>query len=65
MRDYRKLIDKKVIITDRESMYYKDWGTIIAYDGDYFHVAIADGDDTVPVFERNQFKIYMQSITKI
>lgn len=52
-----KLIGKRAIITDPESMYCGEWGIIDHYDGDVYHIKIANGSDSVPVFDRNQFKV--------
>lgn len=54
----KDLTNKVITITDKESMYYKEWGTIKFFDGDYYHVAIADGKDSMPIFSRDQFKLY-------
>jgi hypothetical protein len=53
-----KLIDQKVYITDKESIYYGEWGIVKAYDGQCYHIAIANGTDCMPIFDRKQFKIY-------
>lgn len=52
-----KLIGKRAIITDPESIYCGEWGIIAHYDGDVYHIKIANGSDTMPVFDRNQFKV--------
>lgn len=52
-----KLIGKKVMITSKYSFYYGEWGTIIDYDGDYYHVAIANDIKSAPIFARNEFKL--------
>lgn len=52
-----KLIGKKAYITDAESMYYGEWGTIAAFDGDGYHIRIANGNDSLPIFTRKQFKV--------
>jgi len=52
-----KLIGKKVDITDKDSIYFGDWGIIKSFDGDVYYIAIFNGTDSIPVFERNQFKI--------
>lgn len=52
-----KLIGKRAIITDRESIYFEEWGIVAFYDGDLYHIRIANGGDSVPVFARDQFKI--------
>lgn len=52
------MIGKIVYITDKKSIYFGEWGRVIASneDGEYY-VAIADGTDTLPIFSRNQFRI--------
>ena len=52
-----KLIGKKVHITDQQSQYYREWGIVKAYDGEYYHVAIANGTDSLPMFNRDQFRV--------
>ena len=53
----KTLVGKKVDIIDRESFYFGEWGTILLEDGEDYHIAIADGKDSVPVFCRNQFRV--------
>jgi len=53
----KNLENKKVQITDKESIYYGEWGIIKKYDGEYYHIAIANGEDDLPIFNRDQFKI--------
>jgi len=55
-----KLIGKKVYITDKDSIYYDEWGIIKYYDGEYYHIAIANGVDSLPIFKRNEFKVKKQ-----
>ena len=52
-----KLIGKKVTITNKDSIYYGEWGTIIDYDGEVYYIAIADDRSSLPIFERNEFKV--------
>lgn len=52
-----KLIGKKVYITDRESIYFDEWGIVDYFDGDCYHIKIASGSNSVPIFDRNQFKV--------
>lgn len=52
-----KLIGKKVEVKDRESIYFRDWGIVKFFDGDFYGVAIANGCDSIPVFERSQIKL--------
>ena len=52
-----KLIGLKAHITDKDSQYYGEWGTITHFDGDCYHIAIANGTNSVPMFDRNQFRV--------
>ncbi len=49
-------IAKKCYVIDKLSIYYKEWGIIKDFDGEYYHVAIANGNN-LPIFERNQIRI--------
>ena len=51
------LLGKKVYITDPESVYYGEWGIIVWYDGDTYHIAIAEDKHHSVIFNRNQFRI--------
>lgn len=53
MNDIGKMCD----ITDKNSIYYGEWGIIKDYDGENYYVAIANGCDSIPVFDRSQIKI--------
>lgn len=52
-----KLIGKRAIITDPESIYFDEWGIIADYDGEVYYIKIANGNDTMPIFDRDQFKV--------
>lgn len=52
-----KLIGRKAYITDPESIYYGEWGIIDYYDGEVYGIRIADGKDSLPIFDRDQFKV--------
>ena len=52
-----KLIGKRCYIIDTNSIYYNEWGIIKHYDGEFYHVAIANGTDSIPAFDRKQIKI--------
>jgi hypothetical protein len=60
-----KLIDKMVMITDKESMYYNEWGIVKAFDGDDYHIAIANGTDNLMIFKRQDFKVSRNPYYKI
>lgn len=57
-----KLINKIVDITDKNSIYYNEWGVIKKYDGDVYYIAIANGVNSIPVFDRSQFKVSYKRI---
>lgn len=52
-----KLIGRRVYITDPESIYFGEWGIVDYFDGDVYGVRIADGRDSIPVFDRDQFRV--------
>lgn len=52
-----KLIGKIATIKDPDSIYYGEWGTVVDYDGEVYHVAIANGSDSLPIFDRDQLYI--------
>lgn len=52
-----KLIGKKAYITDPESIYFGEWGIIDYFDGEVYGIRIADGRDSIPVFDRDQFRV--------
>lgn len=51
------LIGKRAIITDKDSIYFDEWGIIDHFDGDVYHIKIANGSSSVPVFDRDQFRV--------
>lgn len=52
-----KLEGKRVIITDKESIFFDDWGIVDSYDGEYYYIRIADGRGSLPIFARNEFRV--------
>ena len=44
-----KLIGKKVEIKTKGD-YFKEWGIVKHFDGEYYYIAIANGDN-LPVFD--------------
>jgi hypothetical protein len=53
-----KLIGKTAYITDKESNWYDFWGTIVAYDGECYHISGGCiGNDLAPIFNRDQFLV--------
>lgn len=51
------LIGKKVYITDSNSIYFGEWGIIDSFDGEVYFVRIADGKGSMPIFDRDQFRV--------
>ena len=52
-----KLIGKFAYITDKDSMYYQEWGEIKDYDGEVYYIAIAQDSKQEVIFDRDQFKV--------
>ena len=52
-----KLIGKRAIITDKESIYHDEWGIIDDFDGEVYYIKIANGSSSVPIFNRDQFRV--------
>ena len=52
-----KLIGKKVYIPDERGQHWGDWGRVIAYDGEYYHVAFADDKNDTRVFLRSEIRV--------
>lgn len=52
-----KLIGKRAYIPDENGRYFGDWGTIVAYDGEYYHIAFADDKNNVLIFKRDEIRI--------
>lgn len=52
-----KLIGRIAYIKDVQSIYYGEWGTIVDYDGEVYFIAIANDYSSLPVFDRDQFKV--------
>ncbi len=57
-----KLIGKVAYITDKDSIYCGEWGTIADFDGDVYYIKIANGGESIPVFDRDQFKVPRRSV---
>ena len=53
----KNLVGKRVVVTDKESIYCGEWGIIDHFDGELYHVKIANGGDSMPAFDRDQFRV--------
>jgi len=52
-----KLIGEKAYIKNKDSIYFEEWGIIKHFDGEYYYIAIANGCDSLLIFERDEFVI--------
>ncbi len=50
------LVGREVRIIARSSWAYGEWGRIVHYDGQNYHVALYDGEQAL-VFSRNEIKV--------
>lgn len=55
MNNENKLIGKIVSITG--GYYSGEWGRVIAFDGEYYYIAIADDRTAMPIFDRSEFRV--------
>lgn len=51
------MIGRRVYIKNINSIHFKDWGIVVAYDGKYYHVAILGDKNCIVIFERNELHI--------
>lgn len=51
------IIGKRVLITTNDSDEYDQWGIVKLFDGDSYHIAIANSSTTSKVFDRNEFRV--------
>ena len=51
------MIGRIAYITNIESIFYGEWGVVKFFDGDAYHIAIANDDRIANVFDRNEFVI--------
>ena len=49
-------VGKVVYIKSPDSFYDGEWGVVKYFDGDDYHVAIANGPDC-PIFDRSELKV--------
>lgn len=50
-------VGKAVFIKSPDSIYNGEWGVVKYFDGDYYYVAIANGDDALPIFDRGELEV--------
>ena len=52
-----KLIGKIAGIPSFDGKFHGDWGRIVAFDGEYYHIAFAEDMNDVQVFTRDEIRI--------
>lgn len=50
-------VGKAVYIKSPNSIYDGEWGVVKYFDGEYYYVAIANGEDAFPIFDRDELKV--------
>ena len=50
------MIGKKVTIRCKDSMYHGEWGIVKHFDGEYYHVAIAN-ENSLVIFKRKELVV--------
>ena len=54
------MLGKVAYVTDKESIYCGEWGIIEYYDGECYHLKIANGSGAMPMFNRDQLWVPRQ-----
>lgn len=57
-----KLIGRKVFIPSFDGKHHGDWGVVVGYDGDVYHVAFAGDADSTMVFDRKEIRVPRKEI---
>lgn len=58
MKEFKsKLVGKIVYITDPDSIYFGEWGTVDYYDGECYGLRLANEKIATAIFDRDQFKV--------
>lgn len=52
-----KLIGRRVYIPDERGQFWGDWGIVIGYDGEYYHIAFAGDEKHTLVFTRSEIHV--------
>lgn len=50
-------IGDKVLVKTKRSIYYNEWGIVKYFDGDYYHVGIANDNKCAIIFSGNELKL--------
>lgn len=57
MKSGNNLIGKTVTIKCKDSIYNGEWGVIKHFDGEFFHIALWNDEDSMLIFYRSEFKV--------
>ena len=60
----KNMIGKLVIIKTKDSIYHGEWGIIKHFDGEYYHIAIANDTEHLVVFSRDEFAVRRKDFRK-
>ena len=52
-----KLKGKRVYIPDERGQFWGDWGIVVGYDGEYYHVAFAGDENNTLIFARREIRV--------
>lgn len=55
-----KLIGRRVYIPDDSGKHWGDWGIVVGYDGEYYHVAFAGDQKNTLIFKRSEIRVTRQ-----
>lgn len=51
------MIGNRAYIKNEDNIHFNEWGTVVNYDGNYYHVAIFGDTENVAIFERSELYI--------
>lgn len=52
-----KLIGRRVYIPDQDGKHCGDWGIVVGYDGEYYHIAFAGDKNNTLIFVRSEIHV--------
>ena len=47
----------RVYIPDERGQHWGDWGRVIGYDGEFYHIAFADDENDTRIFTRSEIRV--------
>lgn len=52
-----RLIGRRVYIPDDRGNHFGDWGIVVGYDGEYYHIAFAGDKSNTLIFTRSEIHV--------